>query len=463
MPPQIFKGCVLACAGSLPGQLTPENVKRWTTIRKGTFLRTFDDTVTHLLCTREQFEEQRCVKDTPVKKALDRGKNETKIFILHCDWFEFSASQNKKLPVGEYQLKDRWAYDTAKQREQRRIAQGNRNAERPNYINTNLFHVYRDRVGFYYQFPIHREDTDTGDEERYEITLWQSNALPHLYQCTVKHLRRKGDNRPSFLNFTPCAGKFWPQLKYMMDFFQKKTGIEWEDRVLCYNDESRPGKFIYTPPMGGKPVGTRISGDDAEECWRLNAQRRGLPWPTPVPENGGSATADECTIAGDAAEVLRQHQNNLDDADDDSDCKDEAMQSIHSSRYAEKDGNDDTEMTGIDSETDNRNMVEEKLTKDTDAHSLSSSQSSVGDSSIGDAGGLTPMTVDCSADELLGQMELDTTMEEVAVGQRSFIKDDKNLLARIDMAVAQARNRTHDAELALIEAERVLFGFAHAW
>lgn len=194
----------------------------------------------------------------------------------------------------------------------------------------------------------------------------------------------------------------------------------------------------------------------------LNAQRRGLPWPTPVPETGDPATADESTIAGDAAEVLRQHQNNLDDADDDSDRKGEAMQSIDSSRYAEKDGNDDTEMTGIDSEADDRNMVGEKLPKDTDAHPLSSSQSSVGDSSIGDAGGLTPMTVDCSTDELLGQVELDTTMEEVAVDQRSFIKDDKTLLARIDTAVAQARNRTHDAELALIEAERVLFGFAHA-
>jgi hypothetical protein len=58
MPSQIFKGKVFATAGPLPGQLTVDNLKRWTSLRKGIFLDDFDESVTHLLCTREQWDEK---------------------------------------------------------------------------------------------------------------------------------------------------------------------------------------------------------------------------------------------------------------------------------------------------------------------------------------------------------------------------------------------------------------------
>lgn len=52
---QIFKNRVIAAAGPLPGQLTVDNLKRWTSVRKGVFSDDFDQAVTHLLCTEEQF------------------------------------------------------------------------------------------------------------------------------------------------------------------------------------------------------------------------------------------------------------------------------------------------------------------------------------------------------------------------------------------------------------------------
>jgi hypothetical protein len=58
MPTQFLKDRVLAAAGPLPGQLTIENMKRWTSLRKGVFLEDFDDNVTHLLCTKEQFDKK---------------------------------------------------------------------------------------------------------------------------------------------------------------------------------------------------------------------------------------------------------------------------------------------------------------------------------------------------------------------------------------------------------------------
>lgn len=65
MPRQIFKGKTFAAAGPLPGQLTVDNLKRWTSLRKGTFSDDFDETVTILLCTREQF-----TKKVPRSKCL---------------------------------------------------------------------------------------------------------------------------------------------------------------------------------------------------------------------------------------------------------------------------------------------------------------------------------------------------------------------------------------------------------
>jgi hypothetical protein len=58
MVAQIFKGRIIAAAGPLPGQLTVENLRRWTSLRKGVFIEDFDETVTHLLCTKEQFDKK---------------------------------------------------------------------------------------------------------------------------------------------------------------------------------------------------------------------------------------------------------------------------------------------------------------------------------------------------------------------------------------------------------------------
>src|SRR5687768_15225494 len=43
MPPQIFKNRVIATAGPLPGQLTIENLKRWTEYRRGRFSNEFNE------------------------------------------------------------------------------------------------------------------------------------------------------------------------------------------------------------------------------------------------------------------------------------------------------------------------------------------------------------------------------------------------------------------------------------
>ncbi|CAG9996503.1 unnamed protein product [Clonostachys byssicola] len=305
MPRQIFKKCVIAVAGPLPGQLTVENLVQWTRIRKGIFSNDFDEFVTHLLCTREQFN-----KRVPrVQQALKRGK---RFHIVHYDWFEFSAVQEKKQSENEYSMRVLLAKQKAREREERRIEKGIQNEEKfvntskykflaylpiyitmlfyspaaflTNHINDlDLFHIYTDREFFSYQIDITRDDTGLGElGQRYTMCLWESDAKPHLYQFTAKFLKRKGDGQPTYYRPSPCAGKWRDEMNHFMAFFQKKTGVDWEDRVVMQKTTDTE-YFQYTPPAGGKPVGRRLRHSH-EYCLQINAELRGLPWP-PKEEN----------------------------------------------------------------------------------------------------------------------------------------------------------------------------------
>ncbi|RFU75950.1 anthranilate synthase component ii [Trichoderma arundinaceum] len=257
MPRRIFKNLVIATAGPLPGQLTVDNLRQWTSIRKGVFTEDFDDQVTHLL----------------FKEALARGKRQ---HIVHCDWFEISAVNEKKEPERDYSMRNILAKQNAAKREQAQIERGKREGERA--VNTNFFHIYNDRTFFPYQIDITRDDDETGElGQRYTLYLWESNAKPHLYWFTAKFMKKKGDSQPSFHRPSPCSGPWRQEMDLFMDFFRIKTGIEWQDRVIKQN--IMPGSFFqYTPPTGGKPIGRRLRFC-YEYCLEVNAQLRGLPWP----------------------------------------------------------------------------------------------------------------------------------------------------------------------------------------
>ncbi|RDA90474.1 hypothetical protein CP533_3044 [Ophiocordyceps camponoti-saundersi (nom. inval.)] len=271
MPRPIFKDRVIAVAGPLPGQLTTENLRRWTETRRGRFSDELDSTVTHLLCTPEQFEQR--VPRVKQGLALGKGCN-----VVHHDWFEFSiaALREKKLPEHQFRMLNRLAKQRAKQRQLNRLERGEREAER--FVNTNLFHLYRDRDLFSYNINLTRGGGDE-NEERYTLCLWESNAKPHLYLFTAKFLKRKGDSQPSYHRPSRCAGKWLHEMNLFADFFRLKTGIEWQDRVL--REKTMPSSlFHYAPPVGGKPVGRRLRFC-YDYCREVNAQIRGLPYPLP--------------------------------------------------------------------------------------------------------------------------------------------------------------------------------------
>jgi hypothetical protein len=168
---QIFKKCVIAVAGPLPGQYTTQNLKRWIQIRKGRFTDKFDETVTHLLCTNEQYEAKiprgKCNKQLgypmlsihsyflflfygrgprtrrrlswltkswfvfTVKEALALGK---RFKLVDLGWFEFSCVLNHKEPENKYLMTSISAKQNAEKREKRRIEKGIRDGEK--FVNT---------------------------------------------------------------------------------------------------------------------------------------------------------------------------------------------------------------------------------------------------------------------------------------------------------------------------------------
>ncbi|KAF5721741.1 anthranilate synthase component II [Fusarium mundagurra] len=294
MVAQIFKNRIIAAAGPLPGQLTVENLKRWVSLRKGVFIDDFDETVTHLLCTKEQFDK----KLPKVRAALKLGKG---IHIVHCDWFEYSTVKNKKLPEADYSMRSLVAKENAKKREKTRIEKGKRNAEK--FVDTNNFHLYRDRLNFVYQVDITRDNEFTGEfGQKYSLCLWESNAKPHLYWFTAKFLKQKGSSQPMYHRPSSHQGKWRVEMELFMDFFKKKTGIAWEDRVSLA--QTMPSSYFqYEPPSRGKPIGRRLK-HDIEYCRMINASIRGLPWPPPKEEERKTDSAED--ESGDGPRALEE-------------------------------------------------------------------------------------------------------------------------------------------------------------
>ncbi|KAF4989590.1 hypothetical protein FDECE_14664 [Fusarium decemcellulare] len=282
MPAQIFKGRVIAAAGPLPGQFTIENLKRWTSLRKGVFIEDLGDDVTHLLCTREQFDK----KVPRIKEALKRGK---RLHIVHCDWFEFSTVNNKREPEIGYSMRSILAKQNAKKRDEARAEKGKRDGEK--FVNTTLYHIYRDRSNFVYQIDLTRDDQDSGElGQKYTLYLWESNAKPHLYWFTAKFIKRRGNTQPTYHRPSIYPGKWRVHMDQFMQFFRTKTGIPWEDRVTLAM--TMPGSYFqYAPPTGGKPLRRRLRFD-SEYCKQINAELLGLPWP-PVEKKTEQDSADD--------------------------------------------------------------------------------------------------------------------------------------------------------------------------
>ncbi|KAK9426232.1 hypothetical protein SUNI508_12503 [Seiridium unicorne] len=244
-PKPIFKDVVVAIAGDIGVHMTEANLGKWMKIRSGRFSANFDDSVTHLLATDDQYKK----KVARVTKAM-KGKIE----ILTPDWLEESMAQNKKLALNHYSHQRRQRIANAKKRRSQQMQKGIKQGE--SYVNTNKYHIYSDKSGFYYQVTLFRKEG-----ERFINELWESNAQPHLYFFACRYFKKA--NAPALrYRHGQNPGTLERELRQFCHAFQKKTGVNWDNRmsearegIVQAIDGQEGSGYRYTIPIGGKPVG----------------------------------------------------------------------------------------------------------------------------------------------------------------------------------------------------------------
>ncbi|KAL7626904.1 hypothetical protein AAE478_003678 [Parahypoxylon ruwenzoriense] len=242
---QTLRGCVVAVAGDLGEGWKDSDVARWTTYNGGNFSPSVDDSVTHLLATLQHVKE----KVPTVRKAM---KFRT-IHIVTKDWFEDSLSKKRRLKEKDFSLKEIQKEINTKKRRDEKAQKGIEQAE--NFVNANLYHIYRDETFFPYEVTLTRNDEESGNlGQKYVLYLWESNSKPHLYQFAAKFYKKPRDNRPTVYRPRETPGLLSRELADFTSFFHKKTGLRWHERVAKQGTATKD-KFQYLSPAGGKPVG----------------------------------------------------------------------------------------------------------------------------------------------------------------------------------------------------------------
>ncbi|KAI1762537.1 hypothetical protein GGR53DRAFT_532564 [Hypoxylon sp. FL1150] len=241
----LLHGFHIAVADFLGPGWTAADVSRWVTYHGGTFKHTVEEGVTHLLATPEQFKQ----KLPAVKKALALKTTH----IVTQDWLEDTLEKRRRQKERDYSLKEILGEENAQKKRKERVQKGIEQGE--TFVNTNLYHIYRDETYFSYQVTITRDDEAAGTAgQKYILYLWESNAKPHLYLFVTKFYKKQRDNRPAIYRPHETPGLLKRGLDDFRGFFQKKTGIHWDERIA--KQGTMPAdKFQYQPPTGGKPVG----------------------------------------------------------------------------------------------------------------------------------------------------------------------------------------------------------------
>ncbi|TWU72610.1 hypothetical protein ED733_003802 [Metarhizium rileyi] len=297
-PQPIFKGRIIAAAGPLPDKNTIEKFKTWAKLRKGEFTDTFDERVTHLLCSEGQFNRANPI----VRQAL---KN--KCHIVRYEWFLLSmGGKEARQPEEEHDLRREYIRRKAKERRMMKLERGRRLAKR--FIDPNLYRIFDDDLLFSYRVELTRltrHGSETGLEtdqlEKYTLYLYESRAKPPLYWFAVKYSKRKGGTQPYYYRETEYPTLWDTQMDAFMAFFKEKTGIDWSERIIR-QATMPPTYFQYTAPTGGKSTG-RHKLWSRYFCLELNKALRG-----PSAEMEDTAQPREQAVADEDDDGRQQYE-----------------------------------------------------------------------------------------------------------------------------------------------------------
>ncbi|KAK8100504.1 hypothetical protein PG999_010878 [Apiospora kogelbergensis] len=263
-PKKIFGGVMLATTSHYvdPRGRTgwaDVDIARYVKAWGGSFSFELNDSVTHLIALPQDLDAK--PRSAQVTSALKRKK----LNIVHLDWFEDSIIEGRKLNPKDFQLA-RNGRPLTELAEVKRL-KAKKKTEKDNelakkYVDPRLFHAYTDETFFTYEIVLTKGDMG----ERYCQTLFESNAEPHTYTVGRIYQVKKGARGNYERMRCPQAGTaFEAAFEEFVSFFEDKTGIAWNDRVVFRKGKGHVAgdRFVYELPTGGRPIGL-IKGEVAD-------------------------------------------------------------------------------------------------------------------------------------------------------------------------------------------------------
>ncbi|KAL8371331.1 hypothetical protein RB595_001249 [Gaeumannomyces hyphopodioides] len=136
--------------------------------------------------------------------------------------------------------------EEASAREAKKMEKGRELEECGRFVNEAMYRIYTDASGFQCKASISRDDEEHGVlGERFDLTLFESRARPHLYWFAAKHYKKKGSSQTSYYRPSGSCQTYEHELALFKSFFLNKTGVRWEDRASPTCAEE--GCFRYIP------------------------------------------------------------------------------------------------------------------------------------------------------------------------------------------------------------------------
>ncbi|QDS75876.1 hypothetical protein FKW77_001910 [Venturia effusa] len=114
-------------------------------------------------------------------------------------------------------------------------------------------HLYTDPQGYTYNVTLVRIKLEDNTNERFILSLYQSNCIPYTYALHQRYVKFKAKDEQRVL---APVGSEWEQVyKEFKAAFEEHTGLEWERRSVEVPLEKRDRtKFVFVRPrIGGEP------------------------------------------------------------------------------------------------------------------------------------------------------------------------------------------------------------------
>ncbi|EMF17061.1 uncharacterized protein SEPMUDRAFT_14184, partial [Sphaerulina musiva SO2202] len=311
-----LSGCVIVTAGTGEKDWNNKQLKDWIDNASGTFERTITDETTHLVVTENLW----AAAGPLVEDVIARKKNGQNIKVVSQKWLEDSLLAKSKLKEKPHEFavpgsadreggpgdirshtglikelylentelsaaqekmnlkQQQMENDLAKEQlaeserelskhikasmsvpEQAAIFKKGAQKARALLASKRNHHIYQDPTGFHFDTTLTKVDTKNNTNERYNLTIFESNATPHTYAFTTSF---SGTRVPQVINTIVGIGSNLPTaFRAFRNAFKEKTGIEWNDRIKVAREREQALK-------AAKKLGMAVAGPQTTEDFR---------------------------------------------------------------------------------------------------------------------------------------------------------------------------------------------------